>query len=659
MRNALKRLVVLIAALAIAWGCTAPKSSGDSGSNAETASNPTPANVNKADYPVFSNPDSGADPAVSADQGGKGFTGQGWQTNTDFDLIGDPRAVKGGVYRESIADFPSTFRQAGPDASTSTNYLIGECVYETLLALDPNTLDFTPSLATHWQVSGDRKTLRFRINPNARFSTGEPVTADDVIASWSLLTDKTLSDPSRNAQFGRFEKPVAESKYIVRVSSQTPDWRNLRDFGTLLFIYPASALKNVNGAAFIEKFNFTYIPGTGPYIAKDADIDKGKSITLRRRSDYWAEKNRRNAGLNNFAEVKLITVLDQALAFEMFKKGELDFYFVNRSQVWIEELNTESVQRGLIQKRKVYNGAPAQFQGFAINTRRPPLDDVRVRKALMLLLNRPKVIEQIYLNEYTASNSFFPGSVYENPANPKNLYNPQEAQQLLAEAGWKDRDSQGRLVRNGKPFVLQMLYDQASVERVLTIYQEDLRKAGITLDLKRTTGEVKTQLARRDRQFDLVHYGFQRPLFPDPESEWHSRLADAKNNNNLTGFKDPHMDELMEKYKSSFDQKEREALLRELDGVMANQYHWVFQWMLPSQRIAFANKFGQPAGYLARTGMYKSDISLGPGPERLWWIDPAKDEKLKKALADPAVKLGVGPTDDKYWLSYKEPHKSQ
>ena len=78
------------------------------------------ASLNKNDYPVFPEPDAGADPSVSAEQGGKGFKGEGWETNTDFDFIGDPRAVKGGVYRDAMLDFPGTLRMAGPEANTST-----------------------------------------------------------------------------------------------------------------------------------------------------------------------------------------------------------------------------------------------------------------------------------------------------------------------------------------------------------------------------------------------------------------------------------------------------------------------------------------------------------------------------------------------------------
>src|SRR4051812_15577849 len=74
----------------------APAPGSSSNAPAATRSN---VSLDKNAYPVFPNADAGADPAVSAEQGGKGFKGEGWQTNTDFDLIGDPRAVKGGVFR--------------------------------------------------------------------------------------------------------------------------------------------------------------------------------------------------------------------------------------------------------------------------------------------------------------------------------------------------------------------------------------------------------------------------------------------------------------------------------------------------------------------------------------------------------------------------------
>ena len=92
-------------------------------------------------------------------------------------------------------------------------------------------------------------TYRFRINPNAKFSNGEPVTAEDVIASWKLQSDKTLKDPALYTTFNKFEMPVAESKYIVRAHAKDLDWKNLLNFGTSLQIFPASALKGVTGSS--------------------------------------------------------------------------------------------------------------------------------------------------------------------------------------------------------------------------------------------------------------------------------------------------------------------------------------------------------------------------------------------------------------------------
>jgi microcin C transport system substrate-binding protein len=144
-------------------------------------------------------------------------------------------------------------------------------------------------------------------------------------------------------------------------------------------------------------------------------------------------------------------------------------------------------------------------------------------------------------------------------------------------------------------------------------------------------------------------------VFPDPESSVHSRLADPKNPYNETGFKDPKIDEIIEKYNRSFDDKERVALMHELDGLMTSQYHYVLRINIPSERIAYWNRFGQPVGYFTRTGDYQSSLSLGPGPERLWWLDPEKSKKVDQAMADSSVRLEVGETDVRYWQDYAKP----
>lgn len=596
-------------------------------------------------YPVFPDADAGADPSVPAEQGGKGFKGEGWQTNTDFDLIGDPRAVKGGAFREYILDFPANLRIAGPESNTALNFMIQPMVWETLLSLHPTTLDWMPALATHWQISPDRMTYRFRLNPNARYSDGMPVVADDVVATWNFLMDEGLQDPASRLVYEKFNRPVAESKYIVSVTAREQNWRNFLYFAGSMYILPAHVLKNVNGAAYLKEYNYKLLPGSGAYTVREQDVVKGQTVTIRRRNDYWAEKQRRNVGVNNFDEIREIVVRDQNLAFEMFKRGDIDHYFVNISRQWVQEMDFDRVQRGLIQKRKIFNENPNGIQGLAFNTRRQPWSDKRVREALAYLLNRQQLIQKLFFNEYTPQNSYYSGGLYENPNNPKMAYDPEQALALLAEAGWKDRDSQGRLVRNGQPLTLEVLYADKGSEAWMTIFQEDLRRVGIGMNLRLVTSETMFQLVMQ-RNFDIVSMAWGGLLFPNPETSFHSRLAKLNNNNNITGFANARVDELLTAYDREFDQQKRVEIIREIDGILANEHHYILEWDMPFQRIAFWNKFGHPESYLTRVGDYRDMTTL-------WWIDPQKDQRLAQAMRDNS-QLAVGSTDVPFWREFAQ-----
>jgi len=638
-------LLVLITGLflAITSGCgQRSASTPETGSSSEPAAPSTPVSLNKADYPVFPDADAGADPAVPAEQGGKGFTGKGWETNTEFDLIGDPRALKGGVLRDSLPDFPGTLRLAGPESNSQFNAEIGALAYESLLSVHPTTLRYIPGIATHWQISPDKLTYRFRINPNARFSDGTPVISEDVVASYDFRMDSTLQDPMAQLIFGKVNRPVAESKYIVRVQAKEVNWRAFLYFSGMP-ILPAHALKDVTGDAYLKNYNYKLLPGSGPYTIQESDIHKGQSISVRRRKDYWAVKARANVGLDNFDELNFTVVRDENLIFEKLKKGELDISLINIARQWAEQTDFDSVQRGLIQKRKIYNNPAESFEGFAFNTRKAPLDDIRVRKALTLLLDRKLLLDKIMHDEYLPENSYNSGTPYENPNDPKNEYDPEDALKLLMQAGYS-RDSQGRLVKGNTPLEIEILYTSKTFEPHLTIYQEDLRKVGITLNLRLITPETEFQLANQ-RQFQMAIFAWGGSVFPDFEGNFQSTLADVENTNNITGFKDPHVDELLKQYDRTFDVDARFPILREMDGILANSYQYVLLWDAPFTRVLYWNKFGTPPGYISRTGDYYM-------AHQTWWFDPNKNAQLQRALRDPSVKLEVGPTDDRYWLDY-------
>ena len=135
-----------------------------------------------------------------------------------------------------------------------------------LLSFDYENLEWSPSLATHWKISADSLSYWFRLDPQARWADGEEVTSEDIIATFKLLIDDGHEDPNVSAFWNDlFEIPVAESKYIVKITAKKKDWRSFRYCSVGFTVMPSRYLNKIDGAGFIEKYDFTFMPGTGSY----------------------------------------------------------------------------------------------------------------------------------------------------------------------------------------------------------------------------------------------------------------------------------------------------------------------------------------------------------------------------------------------------------
>jgi len=563
-----------------------------------------------------------------------------WQTNEDFPLVGDPNAKKGGEFTFStLASYPSTFRIHGPGTNTSVHTLMSSLVYETLVGVHSNTLEIIPGLAEAWEIQEDNMTFLFRLNPKARWADGQPVTPEDVVFSWELVTDPDTQDPASADLYTRmFEKPEVVDERTVKFVAKTLHWRNFLFCGAGLEILPAHIFK---GKEYLKDFNWDLPNGSGPY--KLSEYKKGNNIIFTRREDYWAKDEYGNQGVYNFDRIKFVIIRDQNLNFEKFKKGELDYYYVNVSREWVEEMDFEKIQKGWIQKRKIYTFDPNGHYGLAINMRRAPFDDVRVRKALAHLYNRPAFMEKLFFNEYQNMNSYFPGSIYENPKNEEPGFDPEKAQALLEEAGWSERNNQGILVKDGQPFSFTLLYSQKSSERYLTIFQNDLKKAGIEVKLKLIDWTALIKLLE-ERNFSMFVMAWSGMTFPNPESNYHSKYASMKLTNNITGINIPRIDEILEAYPEMFDLEERIAALQELDGLIYNEHPYILNWYGPFKRIAYWNRFGMPESYFSKIDeiMFQSMLTL-------WWYDEEKEKALQEAIKNN-TSLPVGETEVRYWL---------
>ena len=602
-----------------------------------------PISVKKYDTPP------GADPSLSAEMGGDGFEviseSLGFETYVP-EPEEDEGSKKGGRFTMRFTEFPATLRPIGKDSASEIVWMLSVFCYETLIGYNSEENHIVPGLASHWKISEDGKTFQFRIDPNARWSDGKPVVARDVVSTWDLHMDEGILEPRLQITFGKYSEPKEISKYIVEVTSNEKHFKNFLDFGWSMQIFPSHIIDDLTAEEYLETFHFDMMTGTGPYTFIEDKMRKGKSLTLVRLNDWWQRDYEKNKDAYNFDELKFVIVNDDRLTFEKFKKGELDFYNISRAQWWMEEFDTKDenfdyLYRGLIQKKKVYNFKPKGTSGLAFNMRREPFNDKRIRIAFAKLWNREQLIDKLFFNEYVPLKSYFPGGPYENSDNELINYDPEGAIALLAEAGWKERNEEGWLVKDEKNFELDFGISQ-SLERIFTPYQEDLEKAGIKLNLKYVTSQTMFKNVMNERDFDIHYQTWTMPLFPGPDKHYGSEMADQPMTTNITGVKNERIDKLSHIYNETFDGKKRTAILQEIDAILNDMVPYARGWGAPyTLRCAYWNKFGIPKDIIGYSGDWYTAMSA-------WWYEPELAKKIEDAKEDKSITFPYVETEYHY-----------
>ncbi|MBN1968746.1 MAG: hypothetical protein JXR48_19190 [Candidatus Delongbacteria bacterium] len=568
---------------------------------------------------------------VLAVDGGYGFEyialENGWLTNDKHRIIGSDKAVKGGSYTRHMNEYPATLRVVGKDSHDANISMISNLVYESLLDTDLENKTNSPLLASHWKIDEENDTFYFRLDPDARWSDGKEVTTDDVLYTWRLLTDEGILAPYTTESYFKFEEPKIISKYIISVKAKEKDFILFDSFSGMR-ILPAHHLKKVNGTIFLEKYHWNMIPGTGPYLIDDNMTKKGKEIVFKRRENWWGYDKRFGIGAANFNEIRLVIIRDDVLVREKFKKGELDLISIG-AKTWEKDFNPidpeppfDEIKNGAVQRLEVYNFNPRGMSGLAINMREEPFSDIRVRKAFSMLLNRDQINEKIYYSAYKKIYSLNPGSIYENPDNLKLEYNPSEAGKLLDEAGWSERDNEGFRVKNGIRFEIDLDIMQSS-EKIYTIYQEELTKMGIKLNLKYSDWNSMVKRIH-ERRFKLINMGYTGSLTPYPGFTYRSDLADQMNTNNICGVKSLEIDSLIDLHKKCYDLKTRVRLVQQIDSLVINEVPWIWGWYRPyTERIVYWNRFGFPD---LPFGVYGDENNV----MMYWWVDQIKENIVEQ-----------------------------
>ncbi|TGK00326.1 ABC transporter substrate-binding protein [Leptospira langatensis] len=548
---------------------------------------------------------------------------------TDLPWTGDPNSIpeamrklnpaasihakKGGTFRIYSSQYPKSLNGYLENFTTVSE--IFQLMFEPLMRRNPITLDPLPRLASSWKISPDKKRFTFTLDRNAKWSDGKPVTAQDV-----LFTYQTLMDPKNNTaihriSLSRFEVPKIINEFEIEFTQKSIHWSNFEDIAYGLLILPEHHFKNKE----FNKENFEFPVTSGPYELQSAK--KGRYIKMKRRADYWMRAYPFYKGSDNFDTLLFKVFSDESLAFQAFKKGDIDLFPVYKAYTWIKEALGEPFDKNYIIKQKIYNEKPIGFQGWAFNMRRKPFDDVRVRKAIAHLVDRKLMVEKLAFNEYELTDSYF-SSVWEGSAlpNPPIDYDPAAARKLLSEAGWKP-NAKGFLEKEGKPFVIHILDRDKSSEKYFTVFIERAKEVGIQVQLEST--DLANWSERIDKyDFDLTWAAWGGGLFPDPEEQWFSKYADENGQNNITGFKNAEVDKLVEQQRTEFDEKKRAEIARKIDKILTREVPYVLLWNLKSTRLLYWNRFGFPENPLAK---YWGEQAA----KNLWWVDEEKAKSLE------------------------------
>ena len=569
---------------------------------------------------------------------------------THFDYV-NPDAPKGGAMRTTPVYPPSeTFDSLNAyilkgDAAAGFE-ANGNLVFDTLMTSAIDEPDSVYGLlAKTIEYPADRSWAAFELRPEARFSDGTPVTADDVVFSLDILKEKGA--PQYQTSLRDVTAAVAENPHRVRYTFDAA--APTRDLPMLVAGLPVFSKADWAGRDFAES-SLTPPIGSGPY-AVDTVI-AGRSIGFKRRPDYWAADLPANRGRWNFDRISFEYYRDQNATLEALSGGEIDFIESYSSKAWATQFDFPAVKDGRVIRDQLPDRNPSGMQGFWFNTRRPHLADPRVREAIGMAFDFEWSNKTLFYGIYSRAQSFFENSALkaEGEPSPEELallepfrgqipdevfgppYTPpvtdgsgrnrdtlRAAGALLDAAGWPLKDGK-RTNAQGAQLRIEFLETSQLFERIINPFVKNLERLGIEATL-RMVDPAQYQRRVEDLDFDLVSRRYALSATPSVglRTIFGSAGATTKGTYNMAGVNDPAVDALSEQVIGAADRQSLTVAGRALDRVLRAGRYWVPQWYKASHNIAYWNRFGRPD----RPALYAR------GELDTWWFDMERDATLK------------------------------
>ncbi len=497
-------------------------------------------------------------------------------------------------------------------------------------------------LAEDIALAPDGLSLTFRLNHNARFSNGDPVTAADVKYSFDQLMGK-YATPLYRRYWSDVKQMVVVDPYTVRADFK----RKNHELKLIICQLPVFSRKWGGGKPF-DKVVLDVPLASGPYVVDSFDL--GKRITYRRNPNYWGNEHPTRRGMFNFERITYRYYKDTLTRMEGLKAGEIDFIQENSSKNWARSHQGKRWEQGELVKTLFPHENGAGWQGFSMNTRRPLFQDRRVRKALWLAMDFEWMNRQLFFNLYKRSPSYFsntelaatgqpgerelkvlrelqaqfgnklPAEIFDEIPPPPTTIAPhslrdnlRQARELLAQAGWVYRDGALRNTQ-GEPFRMEMMLHERFEERVSAAYARNLEKLGIQLDY-RVYDAALAQRKEENFDYDMVWGLMGGSQSPGNElfDYFGSVSRDQAGSNNVMGVADPVVDGLIARIVQAERREDLVALVRVLDRVLRLGYYMVPHFHSNSHRVSYRRTLGQPS-------VLPRYYSIEEWAVKTWWM---------------------------------------
>ena len=520
-------------------------------------------------------------------------------------------------------------------------------VYDSLLARngDEQTAEYGHLVETI-ELPADRRGVAFELREAARWHDGRPVTAEDVV--WTFNALRTQGRPFYRAYWGDVTEAVAESPKRVVFRFRTDENRELAMILGDIAVLP----KHWWEGRDFSRPSLDVPLGSGPY--RIERFEPNRSVVYRRVPDYWGANLPTVRGMHNFDVIRFEYFRDTTVAFEAFKAGQIDFRTENVARDWATGYDFPAARRGLVRREEIAHEIPTGIQCFAMNLRRPLFQDARVRRALIEVFDFEWMNTNLFFNAYTRTTSYFSNSDFAATGLPQgrereildrfrgripdavfneeyrlpvtdgsgnNREGARRALGLLREAGWTVRDR--RLVNaQGQRFEFEILLSSATFERVALPFTQWLERVGIAARV-RTVDPAQYQVRMDNFDYDMTVDVIGQGFSPGNEQRDYFTCAKARENGsqNIAGFCDPVLDELVELVISAPDRDELVARTRAMDRVLQHGNYVIPNWHSRTFRVAHWDRFGRPA----RNPRYSLGFPTA------WFLDAAKDAALQAA----------------------------